>query len=84
MLGSKRSPLLPQTPTITESGVPGYELTNWFGLVVPTATSRELVMRLYRDVSKVLVQAEVRDKLQAMGVDVIGSTPEQVRRVHAP
>jgi tripartite-type tricarboxylate transporter receptor subunit TctC len=77
VLGSKRSPLLPQTPTIAESGVSGYELTNWFGLVVPTATPRELIMRVYGDVSKVLAQAEVRDKLQAMGADVIGSTPEQ-------
>ncbi|HET7160213.1 MAG TPA: tripartite tricarboxylate transporter substrate binding protein, partial [Burkholderiales bacterium] len=77
VLGSKRSPLLPQTPTIAESGVPGYELTNWFGLVLPAATPRELTTRLYGDVSKVLVQADVRDKLQAMGADVIGSTPEQ-------
>lgn len=77
VLGSKRSALLPQTPTVAESGVPGYELTNWFGLVVPTASSRELVARLYGDVSKVLAQADVRDKLQAMGADVIGSTPEQ-------
>ena len=77
VLGSKRSPLLPQTPTVAEAGVPGYELTNWFGLVVPAATPRELVTRLYNDVAKVLAQPDVRDKLQAMGADVIGSTPEQ-------
>jgi tripartite-type tricarboxylate transporter receptor subunit TctC len=77
VLGSKRSMLLPQTPTVAESGVPGYELTNWFGLVVPAATPRDLIARLYGDVAKVLSHAEVRDKLQAMGADVIGSTPEQ-------
>jgi tripartite-type tricarboxylate transporter receptor subunit TctC len=77
VLGSRRSPLLPQTPTVAESGVPGYELTNWFGLVVPSATPRELVTRLYSDVAKVLAQPDVRDKLQAMGADVIGSTPDQ-------
>jgi tripartite-type tricarboxylate transporter receptor subunit TctC len=77
VLGSKRSPLLPQTPTVAESGVPGYELTNWFGLVVPAATPRELIARLYADVSKVLAQADVRDKIQAMGADVIGSSPDQ-------
>jgi tripartite-type tricarboxylate transporter receptor subunit TctC len=77
VLGSKRSALLPQTPTIAESGVPGYELTNWFGLVVPSATPRELIQRLYGDVSKALAQPDVRDKLQAMGADVIGSNPEQ-------
>jgi tripartite-type tricarboxylate transporter receptor subunit TctC len=77
VLGSKRSTLLPQTPTVAESGVPGYELTNWFGLVVPAATSRELIQKLHGDVSKALAQPDVRDKLQAMGADVIGSNPEQ-------
>jgi tripartite-type tricarboxylate transporter receptor subunit TctC len=76
VLGEKRSALLPQTPTVAESGVPGYALTNWFGLTVPAATSRELVNRLYGDVSKVLAQAEVRDRIQGMGADVIGSTPD--------
>jgi tripartite-type tricarboxylate transporter receptor subunit TctC len=77
VLGSKRSALLPQTPTVAESGVAGYELTNWFGVVVPSATPRELVQRLYGDISKALAQPDVRDKLQAMGADVIGSNPEQ-------
>jgi tripartite-type tricarboxylate transporter receptor subunit TctC len=76
VLGSKRSPLLPQTPTVAESGVPGYELTNWFGLTVPAATPKELIGRMYGDVAKVLAQPDIREKLQAMGADVIGSTPE--------
>ena len=77
VLGSKRSPLLPQTPTVAESGLPGYDLTNWFGVVVPAATPRELIGRAYGDLAKVLAMADVRDKLQAMGADPIGSTPEQ-------
>ena len=77
VLGSKRSPLLPQTPTVAESGVPGFELTNWFGMVVPTGTPREVIQKLHGDISKVLAQPEVRDKIQSMGADVIGSTPEQ-------
>jgi tripartite-type tricarboxylate transporter receptor subunit TctC len=77
VLGEKRSTLLPQTPTVTESGVPGYALTNWFGLVVPSATPRELVTRLYGDVAKVLAQPGVRDRIHGMGADVVGSTPEQ-------
>ncbi|HUP94564.1 MAG TPA: tripartite tricarboxylate transporter substrate binding protein [Burkholderiales bacterium] len=76
VLGPKRSPLLPQTPTAAES-LPGFELTNWFGLVVPAGTPRELIARLYADVSKVLAQPEVRDKIQSMGADVIGSPPEK-------
>ena len=77
VLGDKRSTLLPQTPTVAEAGVPGYALTNWFGLVVPSGTPRDLIARLYGDVSKVLKQPDVRDRIQSMGADVIGSTPEQ-------
>ena len=76
VLGSKRSPLLPNVPTIAESGVPGYELTNWFGLVVPAGTPRDLIVRLYGDVSKALAQGDIREKLHAMGADVIGSSPD--------
>jgi tripartite-type tricarboxylate transporter receptor subunit TctC len=77
VLGSKRSKLLPDVPTVAESGVPGYELTNWFGLVVPAATPKDLITRLYGDVSKVLAQPDVRDKIEGMGADVIDSTPDQ-------
>lgn len=77
VLGDKRSTLLPQTPTVAEAGVPGYALTNWFGLVVPAGTPRDLIARLYGDVSRVLKQNDVRDRIQSMGADVIGSTPEQ-------
>jgi tripartite-type tricarboxylate transporter receptor subunit TctC len=76
VMGPKRSPLLPQTPTIAET-IPGFALTNWFGLVVPTGTPREVIARVYSDVSKVLSQAEIRDKIRGMGADVVGSPPDQ-------
>lgn len=75
VLGPKRSPLLPQTPTIAESGVSGFELTNWFGMVVPAATPRELIARLHGDISRVVQQPEFRDRIRDMGADVIGSSP---------
>jgi tripartite-type tricarboxylate transporter receptor subunit TctC len=77
MLGKSRSPTLPEVPTLDESGVPGYELTNWFGLVLPHDTSAELVRRIYADVQKALAVPEVREKLTAMGSTVVGSSPEQ-------
>lgn len=77
VLGPARSPQLPNVPTVSESGLPGYELTNWFGMAVPAATPRELVARIHGDVTKVLRQKDVRDKLVEMGADVIGSTPQQ-------
>lgn len=77
MLGQVRSPTLPDVPTLSESGVPGYDLTNWFGLVLPGGTPAELVRRLHADVQKALAVAEVRGKLTAMGSTVVGSAPDQ-------
>lgn len=77
MLGKSRSPALPEVPTLDESGVPGYDLTNWFGLVLPGGTSPDLVRRIYADVQKALAVSEVRDKLTAMGSTVVGSAPDQ-------
>src|SRR5262245_2609659 len=76
VLGGKRSPLLPDIATVGET-VPGYELTNWFGMTVPATTPQDLIKKLYADVSKVLQQADFREKIAGMGADVIGSTPEQ-------
>jgi tripartite-type tricarboxylate transporter receptor subunit TctC len=76
VLGGKRSPLLPDVPTVSET-VPGYELTNWFGMTVPAATPRDVINKVYADVSKVLQQADFREKIAGMGADVVGSTPDQ-------
>jgi tripartite-type tricarboxylate transporter receptor subunit TctC len=77
VLGSKRSALLPQVPTVSESGVPGYEFTNWFGLVAPAQTPRPILQKIHADVSKVLQTAELRSELESMGAEVINNTPEQ-------
>jgi tripartite-type tricarboxylate transporter receptor subunit TctC len=77
VLGKARSPTVPNVPTMDESGVPGYELTNWFGLVLPGATAQDVSRKIAGDVSKVLAQPDVREKFSAMGATVIGSTPEQ-------
>ncbi len=76
VLGAKRSPLLPDVATIAESGVTGYELTNWFGLLVPAGTPRDLVTRINAAVVKVLQQQDIRERLVAMGADVVGSSPD--------
>ena len=77
VLGKARSPTVADVPTMHESGVPGYELTNWFGLVLPGATPQEVSRKIGSDVSKVLAQSEIREKFSAMGATVVGSTPEQ-------
>jgi tripartite-type tricarboxylate transporter receptor subunit TctC len=76
VLGAKRTSLLPEVATVGET-VPGYELTNWFGLAAPAATPHELVNRLYGDLSKVMQQADFKERISNMGADVVGSTPDQ-------
>jgi tripartite-type tricarboxylate transporter receptor subunit TctC len=77
VLGSKRSPLLPKVPTVAESGVPGYDFTNWFGLVAPAGTPKNVVAKLHADVSKALQQPQLRSELEKMGADVVNNTPAQ-------
>lgn len=76
VLGGKRSPLLPDVPTVGET-VRGYELTNWFGMTVPAGTPRDLINRLHGGLVKVLQQPAFRERIVNMGADVVGSTPEQ-------
>lgn len=77
VLSKKRSPLLPEVPTMAEAGVPGYELTNWFGLVAPAGTPRALIDFIQKDVNAVLAQREVKAKLVAMGLQPGNTTTEQ-------
>jgi tripartite-type tricarboxylate transporter receptor subunit TctC len=76
VLGPKRTPLLPDVPTVGEA-VPGFELTNWFGLVVPAGTPPDRIAKLYADVAKALQHKDVGEKFVEMGADPVGSTPEQ-------
>jgi tripartite-type tricarboxylate transporter receptor subunit TctC len=77
VLGPKRAALLPEVPTIAESGVPGYALTNWFGLVVPAATAQDRVLKLNHEVVKVLKNPDLQRKIADLGADVVGNTPEE-------
>jgi tripartite-type tricarboxylate transporter receptor subunit TctC len=77
VLGAKRTALLPGVPTISESGVPGYALTNWFGLVVPAATPQERVLKLNNDVVNVLKNPDLQKKIADLGADAVGNTPEE-------
>ena len=75
--GAKRSPLIPDIPTVAEAGVPGYEVTVWFGLVAPTGTPREVIQKLNAEVVRILAMPDVRERFLAQGVEPVGSTPEQ-------
>ena len=74
---SKRIPALPDVPTVAESGLPGYEVVLWHGLIGPKGLSKEVVDRISGEVNKVLKQKETSDQLETDGVAPAGGTPEQ-------
>jgi tripartite-type tricarboxylate transporter receptor subunit TctC len=76
VLSTKRSPLLPDVPAVAET-LPGYEVTNWFGLMIPAATPREIVTRLNVEAVKVLRLPDVRERLAQQGAEPVGDTPEE-------
>ncbi|HUL91094.1 MAG TPA: tripartite tricarboxylate transporter substrate binding protein [Burkholderiales bacterium] len=76
VLGAARSPLLPDVPTVGET-LPGYELTNWFGLVAPAATPGPTVARIHADVAGILKDPAIAEKLSAMGATAIGNQPAE-------
>lgn len=73
--GLKRPAFLPDAPTVAET-LPGFEVVNWFGMVLPSGTPRDVMLRLNSEVNKVLALPEVREKLIALGTDPLGGTPE--------
>jgi tripartite-type tricarboxylate transporter receptor subunit TctC len=74
---AKRSPQLPDVPSVSEAGVPGYDVINWFGLLVPAATPKPIVTKLHEAVVKVLNTAEVKSQLETQGYDPVGNTPAE-------
>jgi tripartite-type tricarboxylate transporter receptor subunit TctC len=75
--GATRSELVPDLPTVSESGLPGYNFDVWFGLLAPAGTPRDVVAKVNRDLNSVLAQKDVRERLHAQFYDALPSTPEQ-------
>lgn len=75
--GLARSPVMPDVPTVDESGVPGFEAGSWYGLLAPAATPRPVVERLNKEVLRILQLADVRERLTAEAFEVPSDTPEQ-------
>jgi len=77
---ARRSPLLPNVPTMAEAGLPGFEWRTWASLVVPVGTPRPIVERLNAELVKAVNSPDVRDKLIAQGLEPVGSPPETVTK----
>ena len=75
--GAKRSPLVPEVPTIAEAAVPGYEAVGWFGVVVPTGVPQSAIEKLNGAILKGLAQKDARDRLAAFGGEIGGTSPDQ-------
>ena len=75
----KRSPNAPDLPTLVEAGFPGFEATSWFALMGPAGTPRPIIDKVRAEALKVLADPEMQKKFANLGLDVIGSTPEETR-----
>jgi tripartite-type tricarboxylate transporter receptor subunit TctC len=74
---TKRSPAVPEVPTVAEAGVAGYDSGAWFGLVAPANTPKDIVNKLSRETARILKLPDVSTRLAELGAESVGSTPEQ-------
>ena len=75
--GAKRSPAAPEIPTVAENGLPGFEVTDWQGLLAPAKTPGAVVDRLNRETTRILNERDVRERLSAAGLQPVTNTPQQ-------
>jgi tripartite-type tricarboxylate transporter receptor subunit TctC len=73
---AQRDPRLPDLPTVAEAGVPGYEMGDWIGVVAPKGTPGAIINRLNQEVDKALAVPDVKAKIESIGTQVVGGTPE--------
>ena len=72
-----RSPLAPELPTVAEAGLKGFEVKSWNGVVVPTGTPKEIIVRLNGEIVRILRQPDLREKFLVQGVELVPTTPEE-------
>jgi tripartite-type tricarboxylate transporter receptor subunit TctC len=72
---AKRSPQLPDVPTVAEAGLPGFENTGWFGFMAPAGTPKPIIDKIHADTLKVLTDQEVKDRLTQLGMAPVGNSP---------
>jgi tripartite-type tricarboxylate transporter receptor subunit TctC len=73
----KRSALLPELPTMSEAGVPGYDATSWYGILGPAGLSRDIVMRLNGELARILHSADIKERFASLGIEPVTGTPEE-------
>jgi tripartite-type tricarboxylate transporter receptor subunit TctC len=78
---AKRSPVTPDVPTIAEAGVPGYDVVQWFGILAPAGTSREIIAKLHAATVRALEDPKVKNGFLASGAETVGNTPEELAAI---
>jgi tripartite-type tricarboxylate transporter receptor subunit TctC len=81
--GAKRSPLLPDVPTMAEAGLPGFEVVSWYGLVGPARLPQEVARRLNAEATKAANGKEFRGRMEPLGFDIVTATPEKMAEMLA-
>ena len=79
--GAKRASVAPGIPTIAEAGVPGYEVVQWFGVLAPAHTPRDIIARLHAGIVRVVQDPAIRERFSSDGAETVGSTPEEFAAV---
>jgi tripartite-type tricarboxylate transporter receptor subunit TctC len=74
---AKRTQALPDVPSIAEAGLPGYEATQWFGVLAPAGTPRAIIDRLHQELSRAVRSPDVKERLTSEGAEIVGGTPEE-------
>jgi len=74
---AKRSSVVPGLPTISESGLPGLDITGWYGVAAPAGVSPEIVVKLHREIVSIIGASDVRERLAGQGLEPVGNTPRE-------
>jgi tripartite-type tricarboxylate transporter receptor subunit TctC len=80
---ARRSAVVPELPTIAESGAPGFEASGWFGVLAATGTPREIIIKLNAEIARIMQQPDVRDRLLAQGAEPLSGPPEDLKKLLA-
>ena len=83
VVGPKRTPALPEYPTVAESGVPGFGVDNWYALFLPGNTNKDIAVKLQQAISRVLLEPATRKVLLGQGLDAVGNSQEDFAKLYA-
>ena len=78
---SQRSPIIPELPTLAESGFPGFEAISWFGLLAPAHTAAPIIAKVHEEIVKIAAQTDMRERLAQLGLEVAVNSPDEFAAV---